>query len=343
MASLSGPRSAVPGHRGRELERDTPVRRRSLCRTTACWRTGPGFGGDARELAWVDRTGKREGTVGAPAGTRIPGCRQTDNSWPCSSLKDGGDIWITDLERGASTRFTLDPASDNVPLWSPDGTRIAFVSNRDGGVFNIYQKNAGGTGPEELLLKTPRHKQLNDWSPDGQYLLYQEDDPQTKTDLWMLPLAGDRKPSRLLAHPVQRERGDVVSRRSLDRLHLRRKWQPPGVRAEVPHLGPEMASVSRKNRRAHPRWGPDGKELFFDAGGTMTAVSVTGLEPGSEFRPGAPKPLFRRAPELFPAQFRCRRHEDSASSCCWPGTSTTGAAAPITVVVNWKSGLSLAR
>ena len=88
-----------------------------------------------------------------------------------------------------------------MPLWSPDGTKIAFVSNRAGGVFDLYWKSAGGTGPEELLLKTPHNKLLNDWSPDGQYVIYQEDDPQTKTDLWMLPLAGDRKPVRLLATP----------------------------------------------------------------------------------------------------------------------------------------------
>ena len=168
----------------------TTVQRRSLCRTTACWRTEPGVGGDVRELVWVDRNGKRGGTVGAAAGYQNPRLSPNGQRLAVFKPEGGGDIWVTELETGISTRFTLDPAFDNVPLWSRDGTRIAFVSNRSGGVFNIYQKNAGGTAPEELLLKTPRHKQLNDWSRDDRYLVYEEDDPQTKTDLWVLPLAG---------------------------------------------------------------------------------------------------------------------------------------------------------
>ena len=163
-----------------------------------------GFGGDARELAWVDRTGKRVSAIGAPGRYENPRLSPTGQQLAFFKPDNGGDIWVTELERGPTARFTLDPASDNIPVWSPNGTRIAFVSNRDGGVFNIYQKNAGGTGQEELLLKTPHDKRLNDWSPDGRYLLYQEDDPQTKTDLWMLPLTGDRKPSRLLATGLTR-------------------------------------------------------------------------------------------------------------------------------------------
>jgi len=99
-----------------------------------------------------------------------------------------GHIWINDLARGSSTRFTFSAGADNVPTWSPDGKRIAFVSERDGGVYNLYVKDAGGTAAEELLLKTPHNKLLNDWSADGRYILYQEDDPKTRADLWVLPL-----------------------------------------------------------------------------------------------------------------------------------------------------------
>ena len=94
----------------------------------------------------MDRSGKREGTVGPPAGYQNPRLSPDGRRLAVFKPEDGGDIWVTELETGISTRLTLDPASDNVPLWSPDGTQIAFVSNRNGGVFNIYQKNAGGTG-----------------------------------------------------------------------------------------------------------------------------------------------------------------------------------------------------
>ena len=102
----------------------------------------------------MDRSGKREGTVGTPAGYQNPRLSPNGKRLAVFKPEDGGDIYVTELEAGTFTRFTSDPADDNVPLWSPDSPRIAFVSNRDGGVFNIYQKNAGGTGPEELLLKT---------------------------------------------------------------------------------------------------------------------------------------------------------------------------------------------
>ncbi len=64
-----------------------------------------------------------------------------------------GDIWIFDLMQGTASRFTFDAATDTAPIWSPDGTRILFSSNRTG-TFDLYQKNSGGVGQEELLLKS---------------------------------------------------------------------------------------------------------------------------------------------------------------------------------------------
>ena len=76
-------------------------------------------------------------------------------------------------ERGVPTRFTFDSADDVIPLWSRDGSRIVFSSNRKG-VHDLYQKSASGAGSEEaLLLQTAQYKQATDWSPDGRFLLYQ--------------------------------------------------------------------------------------------------------------------------------------------------------------------------
>ena len=299
-----------------------------------------GGGGDVRDLAWVDRSGKLESTVGAPAGYQNPRLSPDGQRLAVFKPEAGGDIWVTELERGTSTRFTLDPAADNVPLWSPDSARIAFVSNRDGGVFNIYQKNAGGTGPEELLLKSPYHKQLNDWSPDGRYLLYQEDGPQTKSDLWMLPLAGDRKPVRLLATPFS----EIEATFSPDGRWIAYTSDESGTRQVYVQKFPTADrkwQVSSGRLGTHPRWGPDGKELFFDAGGTMMAVSVTRLGPGDEIRPGAPKRLFDGLLALPPHNFDVAHDGRRFLVLLSPGIATRSA--PITVVVNWKSGLSLGR
>jgi len=68
-------------------------------------------------------------------------------------MQNNTDVWLMDLVRGAMMRFTFDPAIDTAPLWSPDGTRIAFVSGRKG-PYNLYLKSSSGAGAEELLLET---------------------------------------------------------------------------------------------------------------------------------------------------------------------------------------------
>jgi len=153
-------------------------------------------GGDSRRLQWFDRSGKRLETVGPPGdflsldlspdGRRVATQRvdpQTGNT----------DIWLFDLARGASTRFTFHPAIDGAPVWSPDGRRIAFRSTREG-AFHLYQKDASGA-EEELLLKTPSNKYPTGWSPDGRCLLYSEQAPRTSTDLCLLPLDGRQPPA----------------------------------------------------------------------------------------------------------------------------------------------------
>src|SRR6185295_17147348 len=103
------------------------------------------------------------------------------------------DIWMLDLARGTTTRFTFTPSNESCPLWSPDGTRIVFSSNR-GGNYDLYQKNSTGTSSEEILLQTGVELYADDWTLDGRYILYEASDPKTKFDLWILPMTGERKP-----------------------------------------------------------------------------------------------------------------------------------------------------
>ena len=120
-----------------------------------------------------------------------------DETRAAVSRGDSGDIWVFDLSRGVSSRFTFDPASELTHTWSPDGQRLVFSSTRDG-AYNLYLKPASGAGEVELLLQTDNNKGPRDWSRDGRLILYQEQDPETGWDLWVLPLEGERKPSRYL-------------------------------------------------------------------------------------------------------------------------------------------------
>ena len=126
-------------------------------------------------LQWFDRSGKKLGVIGEAADYSNPALSPDDTKLAIG-IRDPQtktrDIWIFDLLRGTRTRLTFDPADDLDSIWSPDATRIAFTSDRTG-QRNIYWKAADGSGSEELLLGGKEGQEnVEDWSRDGKYLMY---------------------------------------------------------------------------------------------------------------------------------------------------------------------------
>jgi eukaryotic-like serine/threonine-protein kinase len=297
---------------------------------------GGGASGE-RYLTWIDRTGKAEGTVGQSRRYENPRLSPDGTLLAVFRTEGGGDIWIDDLARGSSTRLTFDPSVDNVPVWSPDGRRIAFMSNRDGGVFNLYVKDADGTGADELLLKTPHNKTINDWSADGQYILYSEDDPATKEDLWVLPLAAGAKPTRVVATSFSETAGSF----SPDGRWIAYASNESGPRQVFVQRFPAargkwQVSTSAGNNN-YPRWRPDGKELFFDNGGTMLSVDLAGTVPGGAFKSGVPQRLFQGLQSLPPHNYDV--DPGGRRFLVVTSRAVQYRPAPIVVVLNWMTGL----
>src|SRR5262249_16188139 len=120
-----------------------------------------------RDLTWYDRQGKVLGQLGEPgdysALSISPDGKRVAFSKRSSSRVS--NIWLRDLPGDATTRFTFGLSMDTDPVWSPDGTRIIFSSNRDG-LMNLYQKETNGTKNEEVLLATGENKVASSWSPD---------------------------------------------------------------------------------------------------------------------------------------------------------------------------------
>jgi Tol biopolymer transport system component len=184
----------------------------------------PGSGvsaGADLEFRVFDRTGKEFGRVGgtwayrgldlSPDGKHIAAHRHDDR---------GGDIWITDLENGSHSRLTFEPAQHNTsPIWSPDGTHIAFGSLRHG-LWGIYQKASSGVGAEELIFESKSQILPMDWSRDGQTIVFWLRDLRTSGDLWRLPLQGDRKPVPFFADACRRATLPAFSRWTMADLHL---------------------------------------------------------------------------------------------------------------------------
>lgn len=288
-----------------------------------------------RSLIWVDRSGTRGPTVGtttafytnprlSPDGTRV-------------AVVTGGDIWIADLVRGTSTRFTFDPANDDVPVWSSDGTRIAFVSTRDGVVSNIYVKNANGTGVDELVLKTANDKRLNDWSADGRFLLYTETEPKTAGDLWALPLDAERTPQRLVATPFEEADGSFSPDGRWFAYRSNESGQPQIFVQSFP-TGLGKWQVSTTSSGAFPRWRADGREIFYDASGRMMAVDVTEATPGTAFRAGSTRDLFGGLMNLPPHNYDVAPDGNRFLTLTAGDGSTD--VPPLTVILNWQSALS---
>src|SRR5262249_31672935 len=149
---------------------------------------------------------------------------------------------------------------------------------------NLYQKEAGGTGQDELLLATGSSKYLSQWSRDGRFIVYREYDPKTKWDVWVLPIEGgvERKPGpRAPSGPgtpfLHSDFNEVHGQLSPDSHWMAYSSDESG-RLEVyvrPFPGGEFQRQISIAGGEQPRWRGDGKELFFLGGdGKMMAVAV---------------------------------------------------------------------
>src|SRR5262245_17233641 len=87
--------------------------------------------------------------------------------------KETNDLWVLDVGTGKGIKLTSSQAREgaNSPVWSPDGSQIAYVALR-GGNFSAYRKASNGEGSEELLYRSPGILTLTDWSVDGRFLSF---------------------------------------------------------------------------------------------------------------------------------------------------------------------------
>ncbi len=233
----------------------------------------PGGSGAGWSLVWVDRDGQEEAISiepqvhrrlrVSPDGTRVA----VEVAAP-----DNTDVWIWHLARATLTRLTFDAEQDRHPIWTPDGARVVFSSDRDGG--GLFWKAADGTGDVEQLLDHPFATPY-DWTPDGR-LIFDTERQGPGGDVGVFAVADDRAADAVLdtefaeARPALSPEGRWLAYDS-DESGQREVYVRP-----FPNIDDGKWQVSTAGGHS-PVWSPDGQALFYrDAESLMAAPVDTG-------------------------------------------------------------------
>ncbi|MHC4992427.1 MAG: TolB family protein, partial [Planctomycetota bacterium] len=242
-------------------------------------------------LTWFDRSGRELGAAletGPYEGFRL----SPDGRELALSIRDGrsgtNDLWIVDVERNVSERLTRSDRSEWNAVWSPDGTKLVFSSDRSGPP-NLFTHDFEA-GTETVLVPYDDLEQYaGSWSADGRQIAYEHHDLLGDADIWLVDV-------------------DDGQRRELVSTDFTERWpniSPDGAwlaygsfdsgRPEIyvqPLPGPGRRQRISTNAGVFPRWSRSGRELFFwDLDNYLVSVPVEADDESIRF--GEPEPLFR--------------------------------------------------
>jgi Tol biopolymer transport system component len=309
-----------------------------------------------RQLVWADRNGNELARLGeAVTGVQLSPSLSADGSRVAMYRRVDGNLdgWVGDTTRGLQSRLTTDPADESVPIWSPDGNRIAFASNRPNGP-GLYVKSLARRSEAEILLPSrmgaggfnaasPAGIRVTDWSSDGGLLVGYRGNGPTAEDIWALPLDPSAKPFPL----VQTKLDDRWPQFSPDGKWIAYESNESG-RFEIYVLmidgSGEPVRVSI-NGGVHARWRHDGRELFYIAlDDQLMAVPIRLGAARGKVDVGTPAPLFitrigsvlHRNPTQGPQYAVAPDGRRFLMNTLVEGTTSS----PITLILNWKGNPS---
>ncbi len=291
---------------------------------------------DAR-MVWVDKRGMIvEAIVG-----RAP-------SYFCRVSPDGGriafddydaesrntDLWLHDVKRNVTTRFTFHASDDLVPVWTPDGQNVLFSSNRNG-AYEVFVKSASGASEETLLLSDGKNELYpTAVTRDGRFVILSQRLPNAKWDLYYADLHGDKKAVPLLATEFNEWLGEF----SPDGRWVAYQSDESG-KYEVyvrPFPGGGGKWQISTGGGQTPIWSVDGKEIFYDSGaGKLISVKV---QPGVQtLSTGIPEPLFD-----LTGREQLTIHDQSPDGKRFVAQLDAGERStnPVTLVTNWPRELA---
>jgi eukaryotic-like serine/threonine-protein kinase len=245
-------------------------------------------------LVWFDRNGKETGSIGEPApfgNLRLSPDGRKVAADVYDPVHDTSDIWIYDAETGMGAKFVFGQAHETNPVWSPDGSRVVFVSDRKAksGRGDLWMKPLDG-GKEEIFTESEDARTPEDWSKDGRFISCNVIPARGKRDyeVWVVDTAEQNRVAPFATGAL----AAVSSRFSPDGRWIAYASNESGrfdvyVRPFPSGAGTWQVSTAGGGS---PVWRRDGKELFFvSLDSKIMAVSV---EADSKFHAGTPVVLF---------------------------------------------------
>jgi Tol biopolymer transport system component len=250
------------------------------------------------------------------------------------------DIWILDVVRRATARFTFDPADDDNPLWSPDGKGLVFSSTRTG-QRKLYTKPADGSSEERLVTDQPGVP--TSWSQDGRFLLFGSGTPKTGADIWTLPDPGRSSGEDRAFAIVATQSDEFDGRLSPDGRWVAYTAAERGVGVHVRPFSPSKNAgeagarwlVSTGSFSTVARWSPDGKRLFYLDLATFGLMAVE-VDTSKGFQIGVPRRLFTAPAPVLGVGWNVA---PDGKRFLFVTTPDGGRMAPFTVVMNWAASL----
>jgi dipeptidyl aminopeptidase/acylaminoacyl peptidase len=249
-------------------------------------------------LVWYDRTGKPIGAAVGEAAEYVDLAISRDGKTVAAAISDPAagvpDIWLLDFQRGTRTRFTF--GSSLRPVWSPDGSRIAYASagkpSAAGFSSVISVKPTSGGGKADVVFNGEGQFVPTSWSEDGRFIALEVIRPKspTKTDVWILPLFGERKPYPFLETEFAEEGASF----SPDGRWISYISDESGREELYVTSFPTRAGKWQVSNKGALAGGfvRSGKEIIY-LGADQNLMSVEVREEGSSFDSGVPKVLFK--------------------------------------------------
>ncbi|HXG72897.1 MAG TPA: protein kinase [Gemmatimonadaceae bacterium] len=283
--------------------------------------------------AWFDASGLNTGTLNMPPGHYETATISPDGTHAVlvrSTSPSESALWLVDLARGSAAPLSSGHGRNDAPHWSPDSTRVAFASDRDG-PQDIFVKAIGDGAPEVPLFRSDvPFKAPSAWSPDGQSLVVTQLDKGTQQNIWIAPATGGGGitpylvgPNRDVGGPPSPD-GHWLAYTSDDtgrfELYLD-SFPTPGHRVQVSQEG-----------AAHAWWTRDGRQILF-ADDRFKSLWRVDVEPGPTLRVGTPRQIATLPPDIV---FMTAAPDRQRFLAILPERSGTGS---VTVVQNWRAAL----